>query len=60
MAQKKASSLDGIPNRAFKNVPKPTLAAITNKINDIIRLRHFPQFWKKGTSISIQKPGKYP
>lgn len=53
---KKAPGPDGIPGLAITNLPGKAIVALTNIINAILRLRHFPSNWKKAQVIVIPKP----
>lgn len=55
---KKAPGHDKISNKILKNLPKPTIAYITNIYNSIIRTGYFPVIWKNSNVIPIPKPFK--
>lgn len=55
---KKAPGPDGISNRALKEFPVRAVAALTNIINAVLRLRHFPSTWKIADVVMIKKPGQ--
>ncbi|GFV50517.1 probable RNA-directed DNA polymerase from transposon X-element [Trichonephila clavipes] len=57
---KKSSGRDGITNKMIKNLPLITVFQITNIINNMFKLRYFPNAWKTAVVIPILKPGENP
>ncbi|GFY08588.1 probable RNA-directed DNA polymerase from transposon X-element [Trichonephila clavipes] len=57
---KKSPGRDGITNKMIKNLPLITVFKITNIINNMFKLRSFPNAWKTAVIIPILKPGKNP
>ncbi|GFW16768.1 probable RNA-directed DNA polymerase from transposon X-element [Trichonephila clavipes] len=57
---KKSPGRDGITNKMIKNLPLITVFKITNIINNMFKLRNFPNAWKTAVVIPILKPGKNP
>ncbi|GFY16790.1 probable RNA-directed DNA polymerase from transposon X-element [Trichonephila clavipes] len=57
---KKSPGRDGITNKMIKNIPLITVFKITNIINNMFKLRSFPNSWKTAVIIPILKPGKNP
>ncbi|GFU99884.1 probable RNA-directed DNA polymerase from transposon X-element [Trichonephila clavipes] len=57
---KKSPGRDGITNKMIKNLPLITVFKITNIINNMFKLRYFPNAWKTAVVIPILKPGKNP
>ncbi|GFX58417.1 RNA-directed DNA polymerase from mobile element jockey [Trichonephila clavipes] len=57
---KKSPGRDGITNKMIKNLPLITVFKITNIINNMFKLRNFPNAWKTAVIIPILKPGKNP
>ncbi|GFW65476.1 RNA-directed DNA polymerase from mobile element jockey [Trichonephila clavipes] len=55
---KKSPGRDGITNKMIKNLPLITVFKITNIINNMFKLRSFPNSWKTAVIIPILKPGK--
>lgn len=58
--KKRAPGPDKIPNIALHHLAPKAITALTNIINAIFRLRHFPHSWKLATIITLPKPGKDP
>ncbi|GJQ66664.1 hypothetical protein Trydic_g4632 [Trypoxylus dichotomus] len=58
LKRKKSTGHDGITSEAIKNLPSEGMAAITDIINAILKLGHFPDTWKEAKVIMIRKPGK--
>ena len=56
----KASGPDNIQNILLKNLPDEAIAYLTQIINCIIKLAHFPQCWKSARVVCLPKPGKDP
>ncbi|GFW98384.1 probable RNA-directed DNA polymerase from transposon X-element [Trichonephila clavipes] len=57
---KKSQGRDGITNKMIKNIPLLTVIKITNIINNMFKLRYFPNAWKTAVVIPILKHGKNP
>ncbi|GFW53025.1 probable RNA-directed DNA polymerase from transposon X-element [Trichonephila clavipes] len=57
---KKSPGRDGITNKMIKNLPLITVFKITNIINNMFKLRSFPNAWKTAVIIPILNPGKNP
>ncbi|GFU98743.1 probable RNA-directed DNA polymerase from transposon X-element [Trichonephila clavipes] len=57
---KKSPGRDGVTNKMIKNLPLLTVFKITNIINNMFKLRYFPNAWKTAVVIPILKPGKIP
>ncbi|GFW59953.1 probable RNA-directed DNA polymerase from transposon X-element [Trichonephila clavipes] len=57
---KKSQGRDGVTNKMIKNLPLLTVFKITNIINNMFKLRYFPNAWKTAVVIPILKPGKNP
>ncbi|GFX34055.1 probable RNA-directed DNA polymerase from transposon X-element [Trichonephila clavipes] len=57
---KKSPGRDGIINKMIKNLPLLTVFKITNIVNNMFKLRYFPNAWKTAVVIPILKPGKNP
>ncbi|GFX09102.1 RNA-directed DNA polymerase from mobile element jockey [Trichonephila clavipes] len=57
---KKSPGRDGVTNKMIKNLPLLTVFKITNIINNMFKLRYFPNAWKTAVVIPILKPGKNP
>ncbi|GFV58140.1 probable RNA-directed DNA polymerase from transposon X-element [Trichonephila clavipes] len=57
---KKSPGRDGITNKMIKNLPLITVFKITNIINNMFKLRNFPNAWKTAVVIPILKAGKNP
>ncbi|GFU89812.1 probable RNA-directed DNA polymerase from transposon X-element [Trichonephila clavipes] len=57
---KKSQGRDGITNKMIKNIHLLTVIKITNIINNMFKLRYFPNAWKTAVVIPILKPGKNP
>ncbi|GFT69687.1 probable RNA-directed DNA polymerase from transposon X-element [Trichonephila clavipes] len=57
---KKSPGRDGITNKMIKNLPILTVFKITNTINNMFKLRYFPNTWKTAVVIPILKPGENP
>ncbi|GFU67614.1 probable RNA-directed DNA polymerase from transposon X-element [Trichonephila clavipes] len=57
---KKSPGRDGIKNKMIKNLPLITVFKINNIINNMFKLRYFPNAWKIAVVIPILKPGKNP
>ncbi|GFU17891.1 putative RNA-directed DNA polymerase from transposon X-element [Trichonephila clavipes] len=57
---KKSPGRDGITNEMIKNLPLITVFKIANIINNMFKLRNFPNAWKTAVVIPILKPGKNP
>ncbi|GFV39436.1 probable RNA-directed DNA polymerase from transposon X-element [Trichonephila clavipes] len=57
---KKSPGRDGITNKMIKNLPLITVFKIANIINNMFKLRYFPNAWKTAVVIPILKPGKIP
>lgn len=55
---KKAPGPDNISNKALRQLPLCTVAAVTRLFNGILRSGHFPTNWKIGQVIVLPKPGK--
>lgn len=56
----KAPGPDQIQNIILKNLPRKSLVQLTNIINALIRLQHFPTPWKQAIVIPVPKPAKDP
>ncbi|GFV93400.1 probable RNA-directed DNA polymerase from transposon BS [Trichonephila clavipes] len=54
----KAPGLDNINNKMIKNFTFKTIFILTQLINKILKLRHFPRNWKTAIVFPIHKPGK--
>ncbi|GFW83922.1 putative RNA-directed DNA polymerase from transposon X-element [Trichonephila clavipes] len=57
---KKSPGRDGITNKMIKNLHLITVFKIINIINNMFKLRYFPNAWKTAVLIPILKPGKNP
>ncbi|GFY19421.1 probable RNA-directed DNA polymerase from transposon X-element [Trichonephila clavipes] len=57
---KKSLGRDGITNKMIKKLPLLTVFKITNIINNMFKLRYFPNAWKTAVVIPLLKPGKNP
>lgn len=55
---KKAPGPDQITNKSLKQLPPKIIIAITSYTNAILRLKHFPEAFKKAHIIMIPKPQK--
>lgn len=58
LKNKKAPGPDGIPNAVIKILPRKHLAMLTNIVNAMMRLQHFPAPWKNAVVVCIPKAGK--
>ena len=56
----KAPDCDGITGAVIKHFPRRAIIMITQIINAILRLGHFPTAWKVAKIIPIPKSGKNP
>jgi hypothetical protein len=56
----KAPGLNGIPNRALKNLPQREVSLLVRIFNAILLTHQFPSLWRHALVISILKPGKDP
>ncbi|GFU17879.1 probable RNA-directed DNA polymerase from transposon X-element [Trichonephila clavipes] len=57
---KKSPGRDGITNKMIRNLPLITVFKIANIINNMFKLRNFPNASKTAVVIPILKPGKNP
>lgn len=55
---RKAPGCDQIGNIVLRKLPRKGVAAMVNIINAILRLRYFPDKWKRADVVMIPKPGK--
>lgn len=55
---RKASGPDGINNKVLQQLPVRAVSCLTNIVNAMLRLRHFPCQWKCADVIMLQKPGQ--
>ena len=55
---KKAPGIDGISNKALKNLSEKAIILLTNLFNACLRTKHFPTIWKHAATILFKKPGK--
>jgi hypothetical protein len=58
LSGKKAPGYDNISARILKELPKKGLVLLTNIFNAMLRLKYFPDAWKKAVVILIHKKGK--
>ena len=58
LKNKKSPGFDQINVQMLKELPQKGIMKLTHLFNSVIRLRHFPECWKKAEVIMIHKPGK--
>ena len=56
----KAPGYDLITGAVLRELPRKGFRVLTQIYNAILRLEHFPSYWKIGQIIMIAKPGKDP
>lgn len=57
---KKSPGIDSIPALCIKNLSLGCIVKFKNIVNQILKIGHFPTFWKISKVIAILKPGKSP
>lgn len=58
LKNKKAPGVDGITNRAIKNLPSAGITQIVKIVNSIFSFQYFPDQWKISKIIVLPKSGK--
>ncbi|XP_077557322.1 uncharacterized protein LOC144172510 [Haemaphysalis longicornis] len=58
--RKSAPGPDGVTNRMLRNLDAPSIAFLTDKINEVWKNGVVPAEWKMACTVLIPKPGKAP
>ena len=58
LKNKKSPGFDQINVQMLKELPPKGIMKLTHLFNSALRLKHFPECWKKAEIIMIPKPGK--